>query len=68
MLQPKDGRQSARRVNVRTSYTDDDHKFIEKSFKSILQRAFPLPPEDKIADDRFEALLDALKRVSDRDG
>jgi hypothetical protein len=64
---PRDGRLSGSRANLRTSYTDDDHKFIETTFKAILQRAFPLPSKDKIADDRFEALLDALQRVSDRD-
>ncbi len=66
MRQPKDEPRSARRANVRTGYTDDDHKFIETSFKAILNRAYPLPAEDE--DDRFQALLDALSRVSDRDG
>jgi hypothetical protein len=67
VLQHQDGRLSARTPTVQSSYTDDDHKFIENGFKSIMQRAFPLPAADPTTDDRFQALLDALERVHQRD-
>ncbi len=68
LRQARNGRPRAGRANRQISYTDDDHRFIESSFKLILKRAFPISPEDKDTDERFQALLDALGRVSNQDG